>query len=436
MKNLIWILLLGVLLTFSPVLAVEQACTALGNNCLCSEPMNTATYTQSGNYWNPADSTTKQCTVTSAGDGYTIERSTADIMGASAVTHPAAFAALPSGATISNFLKASDNHSGIFYVGSWGHTSYYTRYAVRWYKYFSSNYQLGIKLTSCVGDKLFYTWVNQGGDYKGVADGNDAWNYYGFTNNQFTNDGAAFSKDCCHTGPISGAWKPSGTSFLGKWIRFETIYTNRGTGMHHFNIQAYYTDVTTNPNGARTKFIDLRESCPGCGYFDGGWDPVPNLVATQNYGTMIVNYREYGSSPGCAGYSGTSHVMYAGWDTDAGQFIGAASEIETGTAVPSSGTFTSFTVSSILIALVIGLAAASMVCMILGIVAIRRRYVERHASDWSDPPGQSLGAVPLDGLLAPRGHDVQPVAPDARTDELVGVGNEMEGSRSTRKRVD
>ena len=435
MKTFLFIFLF--MLLASPIVAQETRCGELGANCLCSEPMNTATYAQSGNYWNPADSTTKQCTVTSAGAGYTIERSTADIMGASAATHPAAFAALPPGATITRFMKASDNHSGIFYVGSWGHSSYFTRYAVRWYKYFSSNYQPGIKLTSCVGDKLFYTWVNQGGDYTGVADGNDAWNYYGFTRNQFTNDGATFYKDCCHTGPISGAWKPNGTSFLGKWIRFETIYTNRGAGMHHFNIQAYYLNVTTNPNGTPTKFIDLRESCPGCGYFDGGWDPVPNLVATQNYSTMIVNYREYGSSPGCAGYSGTSHVMYAGWDTDFGQFIGAAREIESGTLPPgSSGTFTSFTVSSILIFLVISLVAASVIGMILGVTAVRRRYVERHAGDWSDPPGQSLGAVPLDGPPAPRGHDVQPVAPDARTDELVGVGAEMEGPGATRPRVD
>ena len=164
---------------------------------------------------------------------------------------------------------------------------------------------------------------------------------------------------------------------------------------------------------------------------------MPNLVATQNYSTMIVNYREYGSSPGCAGYSGTSHVMYAGWDTDFGQFIGAAREIESGTLPPgSSGTFTSFTVSSILIFLVISLVAASVIGMILGVTAVRRRYVERHAGDWSDPPGQSLGAVPLDGPPAPRGHDVQPVAPDARTDELVGVGAEVEGPGATRPRVD
>jgi len=429
-------IVLVVLFLMSPVGASEYRCDELGANCLCSEPMNTATYTQSGNYFNPADSTTKQCTVTSAGAGYTIERPAADIVGASSATHPAAFAALPSGATITRFMKAADNHSGIFFVGSWGHTSYYKRYAVRWYKYFSTNYSMGIKGTSCVGDKLIYTWQNQGGNYKGIINGSDAWNYYGFTGGQYTDNGVPYYKDCCHTGPITGGWRPNGASWLGKWMRFETIYTNRGVGMGPFNVQAYYTDVTTNPNGSRTKYVDLREACPTCGYYDGGWSPVPYLIPTESYGAVIANYREFGYSPGCLGYSGTSHVMYAGWDTDAGQFIGAATEMESGTApVASTGTFTSFTASSILIALSILVAAVAMLGSILGVTAVRRRYVARHAGDWSDPPGQPLGAVPLDGPPAPSGHDVQPVVSDARADELVGVGSEMEGVGAARERV-
>jgi hypothetical protein len=42
------------------------------------------------------------------------------------------------------------------------------------------------------------------------------------------------------------------------------------------------------------------------------------------------NYRE----TGCTGWLGFSHYLAAGWDTDEGQRIGAAVEIEGGGALP------------------------------------------------------------------------------------------------------
>src|SRR5262245_21712665 len=48
----------------SPELAAEQRCNELAANCVCSEPLNSATITNIGNgFWNPDDSTTKECTV-------------------------------------------------------------------------------------------------------------------------------------------------------------------------------------------------------------------------------------------------------------------------------------------------------------------------------------------------------------------------------------
>ena len=47
----------------------EQRCTELGASCLCSEPLNTTTFAGGPDFWNPADSTTKQCSVESASPG-------------------------------------------------------------------------------------------------------------------------------------------------------------------------------------------------------------------------------------------------------------------------------------------------------------------------------------------------------------------------------
>ena len=48
----------------TPALAAEQRCNELGANCVCSEPLNTNNLGYAGGgVYNPADSTTKQCTV-------------------------------------------------------------------------------------------------------------------------------------------------------------------------------------------------------------------------------------------------------------------------------------------------------------------------------------------------------------------------------------
>src|SRR5262245_21574407 len=56
------------------VAAAEQRCNDLGTSCVCSEPLNTTTFAGGPDFWNPADSTTKQCSVEAASPGGAIVR--------------------------------------------------------------------------------------------------------------------------------------------------------------------------------------------------------------------------------------------------------------------------------------------------------------------------------------------------------------------------
>src|SRR6267143_6892286 len=75
--------------------AEEQRCIGLGANCICSEPLNTTTFAGGLGFWNPADSTTKECSVEAAVIGGAVVRN-GPVFGTNDAT---AMAALPPGHT-------------------------------------------------------------------------------------------------------------------------------------------------------------------------------------------------------------------------------------------------------------------------------------------------------------------------------------------------
>src|SRR3989440_5612464 len=110
--------------------AEEQRCIALGANCICSEPLNTTTFAGGPSFWNPADSTTKECSEEPAAIGAPIARNS-PVFSSNDAT---AMAALPPGHTMSNFLRTDDNHQGTFFVGNGiPVSSSFVRLAARWY---------------------------------------------------------------------------------------------------------------------------------------------------------------------------------------------------------------------------------------------------------------------------------------------------------------
>jgi hypothetical protein len=137
--------------------------------------------------------------------------------------------------------------------------------------------------------------------------------------------------DCCYAGPNTTNYygpAPLATTRRGKWFRAEMVLTNRagGSSPNGFRAEIYLKNVTDNT--AEQKVIDTRGTSYGGLVPWGGWsDLTPPFK--QNLLAMVA-YRQ-GT---CAGYYGFSHLMAAGWDTDSGQRIGAAYEIEGGSGGP------------------------------------------------------------------------------------------------------
>jgi hypothetical protein len=97
-------------------------------------------------------------------------------------------------------------------------------------------------------------------------------------------------------------------------------------------IKVYRKNVTTN--SPDRKIIDTTLTCPDCG--DNGFDwptqAQTSLVSPAGMDMVTSNFYRAGT---CSGYIATAYALAAQWDTDAGQRIDAACEIEGGC---SSGT--------------------------------------------------------------------------------------------------
>ena len=468
LRTVLWVLV-SVLVAAAPVYAQESRCSTLGDNCICSEPLSGSTL-EVGTHGDEAryrssTGTVKRCTLmpqyisSGYGTGWFAAGGSvamATIRLASRVSHPAIFSALPSGASINYCIKQRDQHVGIQYLGAYlTNATTYVRRNIRWYEYASADWE-GSGNGTCENAKFTllstaYMERSRISLHAGMKreytmyETETPWYFKGRTLDNVTAFGG---KQGVYTGAVP---------VLGGWIRYEFVINNGGginpaTG-EGFHVRLYRTPLST---GVTTKVWDIWTDRFG-GTGDPDWyrfstypggpykdlEPYRDLTARVD-GYFISGFRQINTVPPeypvevCNGYRAWSHYMVAAWTTESDTLmIGPAAEIETGGVPPtaSTGTFTSFTVSSILIFLVVSVAAASMICMILGIAAVRRRYVERHANDWPDPPAQPLGAMPLDGPPTSRGHDVQPVVSDARADELVGVGRAMEGAGAARERV-
>jgi hypothetical protein len=144
-----------------------------------------------------------------------------------------------------------------------------------------------------------------------------------------------FAYDCCQVGPYNTGENPGPdiTAYRGKWWRFEVVVTNRfgGTGTG-WRVQVFQKNITDG--GTEARVIDSNGTNTG----GSPWSPSPSLtppeVQTEGDFPMIFTLGPYRSGT-CAGWQGFSHFMVAQWDTDTGQRIGPAYEIEGGGSLPS-----------------------------------------------------------------------------------------------------
>lgn len=288
--------------------AAEQRCGQLGGNCVCSEPFNTTVLVKvSGSWYNPGDSTSQECT-TEGIPGGVITRNASDVFGDSDAT---AMAALPPGSTIQHFVRGPEGHLGTFYAGQTFGSQYVKRAAARWYLYHSPNFQFAQE-GICTNSKLAaFTGPNSLLDKS-----------FGYVHmyNFFASDGWSPGQDCCLSGPGPDENAIQKADWRGQWWRLEVIYTNRaGPG---WRLQLYAKNVTTN--GPEYLIVDTAASGTRLRNDGGITPPKRQDIIWMN------NYRE----TGCTGWLGFSHYLAAGWDTDEGQRIGAAVEIESGGALP------------------------------------------------------------------------------------------------------
>jgi hypothetical protein len=283
----------------------EARCGELGSSCICSEPFNTTTFANGPDFWNPSDTTTKECSVEPAVLGAAIVRTSNTIRGSN---DAAAMAALPAAHSNSFFVRADDNHEGTFYAGhGLPVSSSFVRLAARFYIYHSPTFDYEGE-GSCRNSKQAEFDGDSRIDYNTGA-GFHTYNYLQFSP----------GIDCCVSGPALN--QPSVAGFKGKWVRHEIILTNRsGPG---YRLQSFMKNVSANT--------------PEVAVIDTSLDSrVNNLRPPTLMSKILSNNHRWSNGSVCRGWIGLSHYMMAGWTTNAGQRIGAASEIEGGGGAPNS----------------------------------------------------------------------------------------------------
>lgn len=289
--------------------AAEARCNALGTNCICSEPLNTNSMGRSGAYYNPGDSTTKECRgeIGTAQSFYFNGTMTAAGSGTAPIT------ALPSGNTVSYAWSAPEGHIGT--IGPWhffpGGTPPNRNVSARFYTYLSPNFSWNNEYADCGRGKFWYFGTAASPNmlwHQSVGTGN-GWGIANFIN-------TTANVDCCNTGPMaSPAPSFTGASFKGRWTRHEIVFqnANQPSGLV---IRVY--KQTLGVDSQNVLVIDTsRDSRLNGMQLDGG---LLGAIKATMYGERS-----------CSGYTAFSHFMVAGWDGEyAGQLIGPAAEIESG----------------------------------------------------------------------------------------------------------
>jgi hypothetical protein len=305
---LVLVFVVGVVTGAGPnhAIAEEQRCGQLGASCICSEPFNTASYVGGPDFWNPADSTTKQCSAEPASIGGAVIRTTNTLLGSNDAT---ALSRLPSGHRVTRFLTANNNHEGTFMAGNGVPiSSNIVRLAARWYVYHSPNFAFKTDVTSsCQNTKIA---ALDGGSLIDYTNGFHTYNYVQFSP----------AVDCCMSGPGPNT-DIAPAQMQGKWWRWEVVLTNRsGPG---YRMMMYGKNITDNLPEVTILDLSMNSS-------------VANLRPPMLMSTLASNNHRWSpSGTGCVGWRGISHYVMAGWTTDAGQRIGPATEIEAGGGAPA-----------------------------------------------------------------------------------------------------
>ena len=306
----------------------EDRCEALGANCVCSEPMNTNNLVLKGNNYSldPKDTTAKECTGADGVAGGVIVGNDKDSDPTSfivAENSSSVLGALPSGNKVNFVIRGANNNAGTggapFYIGHKADSKFIKRMAYRYYVYHTSDFEF---TQMCSGNTKFAEGPAIAGMHYNSS--GIKIQYYGTWNKWTYANGTKQVGDCCQIGPPGKDARQPLSFYQGKWIRVEGVVTNRlgGASPNGFTFKLYMKNITDGT--PEMKVVDTTISAPGAGFSTDwlGKDDVTPSSLVKNF--FSNNYRE----GACKGYRAITHYMVAGWDTDEGQRIGSANEVE------------------------------------------------------------------------------------------------------------
>lgn len=298
--------------------AAEARCTELGANCVCSEPLQADQYVDYGSHshWNPNDTANLECNGEGLPGAAVVRNSANTVVDLIASSNATALSRLPANHSVARFLAGPQNHQGIWFMGHTmpDDTTFAKRIALRYYIYHSGDYSFSDPVDPSLGCNAKLLQFNSGllGD---VTHG--SIHMYNFTT-------WPKPQDCCFEGPGPSGNNLTRDDWKNKWWRVEVVMVNRNAAStgQHWRMQVYLKNVT---DGAAEKLV-VDTDASGTQL-----TPVNPRIPESVMSKLLVNmYRGQNVANQCFGWEGLSHYMVAGWNTDAGQRIGAAKEIEGG----------------------------------------------------------------------------------------------------------
>lgn len=317
--------------------ATEARCLELGTQCTCSEPLDTDTYIMIPGVvwaWNPDDTaaTDKECNVSGQAGAF-VEIDDFSGRFTTASSGPP-FDALPRNHSITHVLRLRDGEGGMFAGVKFDHGEPHARRGFRYYKYYSSDYSFTSDVPLCNSSK----WAQMGPSGAGTGGPlmTEEWSFYDIEDVTGWNPGA---NGCCSApGPGHDGLGPTSRDVKGKWIRLEFYMNNTDTTGSPTTFEAYVKNITDD-----TPEVKIVDSSVPMDYPNGAhWttDLATSLHPTSPISDMAVNMFRSNNGQACTGYAAFAYFMAAAWDSNEGQRIGAAYEIEgemTPTPSDSSG---------------------------------------------------------------------------------------------------
>ncbi len=333
----------------------EQWCRDNPGVCQCSEPLEATAYNPVAPfdiYYNPNDSSLNQCRQDNQLGAF-ITRLNSNPIAPTASTNTIVRQRLSLGGTqirVPAVLKLGENHTGIYEGGhAIQNRTALARVNVRWYFYRSAGDEGDGVNAHVWADKLNGPCNNASKWFEIYwSDGpaSSQWDHESGTNglpnvyawSRFT----PLLTECCNWGPGHLTLSQANTNVTvpqpnGHWFRYEVSMFGNIQGGPGLKMQAKRKDVTANL--PEEKIIDTTVTCSGCGTGAlpaNDW-PVEATTALTPPGGLVNPTLQWfkdwagGGLPqftACPGSYYISHVVYAGWPTDANQWIGGATEIE------------------------------------------------------------------------------------------------------------